>query len=286
MAGVSPVKILITGAEGQLGRALVRLEPRGVCMLPVDSHMCNVADSDQVAACILNVNPDVVIHCAAYTAVDLAEKEKSQCWKVNVEGTKNVMESCRKIGAGVMLLSTDYVFGDGEDHPHETGDERHALNQYGRSKIAAEDLIQQLDQYFIVRTSWMFGDGINFVKRICQLGRANQEVQVVSDQIGSPTYTQDLAALLVELAVSRRYGIYHATNEGCCSWADLAEESFRLMNIPARVRRISSNEYQSLARRPYNSRLSKKSLDVAGLNRLPSWQDALRRYIEEYGITI
>ena len=152
--------------------------------------------------------------------------------------------------------------------------------------MAAEDLVRQLDRYFIVRTSWMFGDGVNFVKQICQLGRERDRIDVVSDQIGSPTYSQDLAPVLLALAASGKFGTYHVTNEGYCSWADLAEEALRLMRINAKVRRVTSGQYRSVARRPLNSRMSKSSLDAVGYRRLPHWREALARYIEEYGESI
>lgn len=278
------MKILVTGAEGQLGHALLRTG--GGIITPVNSKMCDITKPDQVYACIRQTRPDVVIHCAAYTAVDMAETERDICWQVNVAGTGNVAAACQENGAVVMLMSSDYVF-DGEGiEPYETAAERHALNQYGRSKIAAENLVRQMDRYFIVRTSWMFGDGVNFVRRICQLGRKRKRIDVVSDQVGSPTYSQDLAPLLLALVASGKYGVYHATNEGYCSWADLAEEALRLMRINTDVRRVTSEQYRSAARRPLNSRLSKTSLDAVGCPRLPHWREALARYIEEYGESI
>lgn len=275
------MKILVTGAEGQLGRAL--LQAGGGAVMPVGAKLCDITKPEQVNACIRQMRPEVVIHCAAYTAVDLAETERDLCWEANVTGTKNVVAACAAAGAAVMVMSTDYVFSGEGTQPYETTAQRHALNQYGRSKIAAEDLTRQLERYFIVRTSWMFGDGSNFVKKICRLGREKDQISVVSDQIGSPTYAQDLARTLLELAGSQEYGTYHATNEGYCSWAELAEESLRLMRISAEILPVTSGEYPAAARRPLNSRLSKASLDTAGCRRLPHWREALARYIKQYG---
>ncbi len=275
------MKILVTGAEGQLGRAL--LQVGGGAVMPVGTKLCDITKPEQVNACIRQIRPDVVIHCAAYTAVDLAETERELCWEANVTGTKNVAAACAEVGAAIMLMSTDYVFSGVGRQPYETTAERDALNQYGKSKIAAEDMVRQLERHFVVRTSWMFGDGPNFVKKICQLGRKKDAVSVVSDQVGSPTYAQDLARILLELAGAGSYGTYHATNEGYCSWAELAEEALGLMGIGAGIQPVTSEEYPSAARRPLNSRLSKASLDAAGCSRLPHWREALARYIKQYG---
>ena len=280
------MKVFITGADGQLGRALQKRSSEYVEIIPFTSKACNIVDKKQVRKCICNIKPDIVIHCAAYTAVDQAEIEQEACRSINIDGTKNVALACEETGASLMLLSSDYVFNGLSSHPYEIEDRRDALNQYGRSKIEAENIVTQLKKHFVIRTSWMFGDGSNFVKTICRLGLRQHEVRVVADQLGSPTFAEDIAPLIIDIAKDYKYGTYHITNEGYCSWADLASESFRLLGIDAKVSRIMSYEYASLAKRPKNSRLSKKSLDEAGYCRLPTWQDALSRYIWQHGESI
>lgn len=276
-------RILVTGADGQLGRALQKAASGLYELFPVSAKTCDVTEPAQVIAAAEAVRPDVIIHCAAYTSIDRAETERELCRRINVEGTKNAAVACEKNKCLLILLSTDYVFDGNGEVPWEVDAPRAPLNQYGRSKVAAEDIAAQFPAHCIVRTSWMFGDGNNFVKAVNRAAKDRDSVDVVDDQIGSPTYSEDLAPLLLQMAEDRRRGVYHATNEGWCSWADLAEESFRLLGVEKRVHRVTSEQYGSAARRPHNSRLSKASLDAAGYSRLPHWKDALERYIRAYG---
>lgn len=275
-------RILITGADGQLGLALQQKAGDTCELYPLTIKECDITRSKQINEYVDSIKPDVVIHCAAYTAVDMAEMEVEVCHQINVEGTENVANACIRDGCALMLLSTDYVFDGEGDAPYETDCMRAPLNQYGMSKMGAEDIAKKVPMHCIVRTSWIFGNGKNFVKTICRAGRAHGRVNVVCDQVGSPTYSEDLASVIMLLAAKNCSGIYHVTNEGFCSWAELAQESFKLMGIDATVSFVTSEEYPSLAKRPHNSRLSKASMDSAGLSRLPHWKDALARYIEKY----
>lgn len=227
--------------------------------------------------------PDALIHAAAYTAVDRAEEERELAFAVNEGGTRALARLCKEFGTKMLYLSTDYVFsGEGDDF-YETDAKKNPQNVYGASKLAGERAIEEiLEKYFIVRISWVFGvHGKNFIRTMLQLAEMHKELQVVDDQIGSPTYTKDLAELLLLMVQTEKYGIYHATNEGVCSWADFAEEIFRQAGKQIHLHRVPSSAYPTKACRPTNSRMSKKSLDLAGFSRLPSWQDALARYLEE-----
>ena len=278
------MKILVTGADGQLGKALVKLNGiRGICLRGLTKHECDVLNEEQVHQHITSFCPDAVIHCAAYTAVDRAEIEPDLCRAINIDGVRNVAQACLEVRAALMLLSTDYVFSGEGDTPYDVDDERKSLNQYGQSKIEAENCVMELEKYYIVRTSWMFGDGDNFVKTISRLAARRDKISVVCDQIGSPTFSDDLAPLLIQMLERAPCGIYHATNEGFCSWADLAMMSLQLQGLQTRILPVTSEEYCSCAQRPKNSRLSKNCLDQVGLKRLARWEDALERYIEKYG---
>ena len=224
-----------------------------------------------------------MIHCAAYTAVDRAEEEPERAFAVNETGTRNVAAACAGVGAKMIYISTDYVFPGAGEGFYETYDTVGPLNVYGRSKLAGEQAVREtLERSFIVRISWVFGvNGNNFIKTMLRLAESRSEVRVVCDQIGSPTYTADLAPLLCDMICTEKYGVYHATNEGVCSWAELAQETFRKAGKTVRVEAIPSTEYPVQAMRPLNSRLSKRALDAAGFSRLPCWQDALDRFLKE-----
>jgi len=276
------MRILITGAKGQLGYdmekrlALLCMDHKGI-----DIDDCDLADQSQTLEVILGYQPDCVVHCAAYTAVDKAEDEPDICFAVNVEGTRNVARACEQLNAKMLYLSTDYVFpGDG-DQPFEVGALKRPLNVYGKTKLQGERIVRELvSKYFIVRTSWVFGvNGHNFVKTMLRLGKEREQITVVNDQVGSPTYTEDLAALLCDMLQTGKYGIYHATNEGFCSWFQFAQESMRLAGLPCRVIPVTTEAYEARAKRPLNSRLSKRSLTEAGFSLLPTWQSALERHI-------
>lgn len=278
------MKILVTGVKGQLGYDVMNiLRQRQIDCLGADLEDFDITDEAATTAFIINYRPDAVIHCSAYTAVDRAEEDAVRCEQVNVEGTRHIAAACREIGAKMLYLSTDYVFpGTGEDF-YEVDDPTGPLSVYGKTKLGGELAVKSLlDRYFIVRIAWVFGkNGNNFVKTMLRLGQQRDQVNVVCDQVGSPTYTADLAPLLCDMVQTEQYGTYHATNEGICSWAEFAAEIFRLSGSQATVNPIPSSEYPAKAARPFNSRLSKKSLDLAGFSRLPSWQDALARYLRE-----
>ena len=280
------MKVLVTGASGQLGTDIcLELKKRNIDYYGTTSNKMNVTDIRSVNECLTDYSPDIVIHCAAYTKVDLAEDEAEKCWKVNVEGTQNIAKFCASHNISMMYISTDYVFpGIGQNY-YEVGDPAGPHNVYGASKLAGEFVVSSiLDKFYIVRVSWVFGkNGNNFVKTMLKLSEHHREIAIVEDQIGSPTYTEDLAKLLCDIIATEKYGVYHATNEGICSWAEFAEFIFKYSKKDILVRHIKSSSYASKALRPLNSRLSKRSLDKAGFKRLPQWQDALYRYLKSEG---
>lgn len=278
------MKVLITGVSGQLGNdAAKTLTARGVPFLGVSSKELDVTDQDAVLRVFNTYRPDEVLHCAAWTKVDLAEDEPERCMRVNAEGTRNIALACREIGAKLLYISTDYVFPGTGDKPWETDDPTGPLNVYGRSKLAGEEAVRELvKKHFIVRTSWVMGEhGSNFVKIMLRLAETRNELRVVDDQIGSPTFTADLAPLLCDMLETENYGVYHATNEGYCSWAELAEAVFRLSGKNVTVRHVSTEEYGARAARPKNSGLSKSSLDAGGFARLPGWETSLAVLLAE-----
>ena len=276
--------ILITGILGQLGYDLAKeLTKRGVEYVAPSLEELELTTEAGAKNFILEKKPELVAHCAAYTAVDKAESEAELAITVNGMGTRWVAEACREVGAKMIYISTDYVFGGDGKTPYEVHDEKKPVNVYGRSKLLGEDAVSMiLEKYFIVRTSWVFGiNGKNFVKTMLRLGETKKSLRVVDDQIGSPTYTVDLAKLLADMAATEKYGVYHASNEGFCSWEEFAQEIFKQAKLDVEVEGIPTVEYPTPARRPFNSRLSKKSLDEAGFNRLPDWQDAVKRFLLE-----
>ncbi|MGN0164842.1 MAG: dTDP-4-dehydrorhamnose reductase [Lachnospiraceae bacterium] len=290
------MKVLVTGANGQLGYDLIReLEKRGHEAVGVDIREMDITDKASVDKVIGGEKPDAVIHCAAWTAVDIAEDEENRekVRLINAVGTENVAAACKMVDAKMIYISTDYVF-DGEGTTPWEPDEpdRKPLNWYGQTKYEGELAVEKLlDRYFIVRIAWVFGvNGNNFIKTMLRLGKDRDKLTVVNDQTGSPTYTFDLARLLVDMAETEKYGRYHATNEGLCTWYEFACEIFRQAaemgyseyapeNLS--VAPVSSAEYPSKAKRPSNSRMNKDKLTEAGFQRLPSWQDALQRYLKE-----
>lgn len=278
------MNILVTGASGQLGHDLViELRKRGHSVTGVSSRELNLTDPAAVRAYLNAMRPNVVMHCAAYTAVDKAEDDTEACLAVNHLGTKAVADACAEIGCKLLYISTDYVFpGDGE-RPWEPEDVTNPLNLYGKSKLLGEEAVRAAtDKHFIVRISWVFGvNGKNFVKTMLRLGAERDKLTVVNDQFGSPTYTKDLSVLLADMVVTEKYGTYHATNEGICSWFEFASAIIAEAGLPAKVLPVSSDQYPSRAKRPSNSRMSKEKLTANGFNPLPTWQDALCRYLEE-----
>lgn len=278
------MRILVTGAGGQLGYDVCReLAARGSDHCGADRQDFDITDLESTHEYIREYHPDAVIHCAAYTKVDRAERMPEKSWAINGTGTENVARVCRETGVKLLYLSTDYVFDGGKEGFYEIDTPTGPLNVYGKSKLAGELSIQRLlDRAFIVRTSWMFGThGQNFVKSILCRADTQGTIQVVADQFGSPTYTRDLAKLLCDMATTEKYGVYHAVNEGVCSWAEFAREILCCAGKNIQVEEISSRDYPTMVRRPANSRLSTRSLTNAGFDKLPPWRDALKRYLEE-----
>lgn len=313
------MKVFVTGVAGQLGHDVMNeladrgYEGIGSDIREVYSGLCDgtaaesmpymqmdITDADSVGNVLRLVNPDVVIHCAAWTAVDLAEDEDKQetVHLVNADGTRNIAEVCRKLDCKMVYLSTDYVFdGTGTDPWQPDCRNYSPLNVYGKTKLEGELAVSELlDRYFIVRIAWVFGkNGKNFIRTMLNLGKTHDKLTVVNDQIGTPTYTYDLARLLVDMIETEKYGYYHATNEGgYISWYDFATEIFRqaaelghteydknhLTVVP-----VTTAEYGlSKAARPFNSRLDKSKLPENGFTPLPTWQDALARYLKEIGL--
>lgn len=276
------MKILVTGATGQLGHDICEeLKRRGIVFLGTSSRDFNLTSPEDVFRYIMQYAPDAIIHCAAYTAVDQAEEEPDLCRAVNVDGTRAIARCCQELGAKLLYVSTDYVFPGKGERPYEVDDPTGPLDVYGRTKLEGEWAVREfLDKFFIVRVSWVFGkNGNNFVRTMLRLAETRTEISVVCDQFGSPTYTADLAPLLCDMVMTKQYGVYHATNEGFCTWAELAEAIFSVAGKRVLVRPVSSSQYPAKAIRPLNSRLDKTSLDKAGFHRLPPWKDALVRLL-------
>lgn len=278
------MKVLVTGVKGQLGHDVMKcLAKRNIEAVGADIEEFDITDMEQTRKFITGAAPDVVVHCSAYTAVDKAEENKELCYNVNVNGPKNIATVCKEIGAKMMYFSTDYVFpGKGENF-YEPDDVTGPTSHYGLTKLQGEQAVQGiLERYFILRISWVFGiNGNNFVKTMLRLGKEREELNVVCDEIGSPTYTADLSELVCDMIETDKYGVYHATNEGVCSWADFTREIFKNAGYTTKVNSITQAEYGAKAVRPLNSRMSKEKLVRAGFHKLPTWQDALRRYMEE-----
>ena len=291
------MKVLVTGTSGQLGYDVVQeLLKRGHEVVGADRHegdgsfdhvILDITDAEKVSQMVNEMKPDAIIHCAAWTNVDGAEAPENRdvVWAVNVEGTANLARAAKAVDAKMMYISTDYVFnGEGEE-PWKPDDKNYApVNVYGESKLAGEKEVSGLlDKYFIVRIAWVFGkNGKNFIKTMIEVGKTHEKVRVVDDQIGTPTYTFDLAKLLVDMIETDKYGYYHATNEGgYISWADFAEEIYKQAGMPVTVERVTTAEYgESVAKRPFNSRLDKTKLVENGFTPLPDWKSAIGRYIK------
>ena len=276
------MKVLVTGVKGQLGYDVMNeLKKRGLEAVGADIEEMDITDAESVNRFIMAAKPDAVIHCAAYTAVDAAEENEDICRRVNADGTRNIAKVCKELDCKMIYISTDYVFDGQGSRPWEPDEERHPLNVYGQTKYEGELAVQELlEKYFIVRIAWVFGvNGKNFVKTMLNLAQTHDTLTVVNDQYGSPTYTYDLARLLVDMVQTDKYGIYHATNEGICTWYEFACEIFRQAHVAVKVLPVSAAEYRAKAKRPENSRMSKEKLTENGFERLPSWQDALGRYL-------
>lgn len=278
------MRVLVTGVKGQLGHDVVHeLTGRGHDAVGVDIEEMDITNAASVQKVLTDADVDAVIHCAAYTAVDAAEDNEELCRRVNAQGTENIAKVCKSLDIKMMYIGTDYVFNGQGTRAWEPDDEREPLNVYGQTKYEGELAVEKnLKKFFIVRIAWVFGvNGKNFIKTMLNLGKTRDSLTVVNDQIGSPTYTYDLARLLVDMIETDRYGRYHATNEGECSWYEFACEIFRQASMAVTVSPVSSSEYPAKAKRPTNSRMNKEKLDANGFARLPAWQDALGRYLSE-----
>ena len=282
------MKVFVTGIKGQLGFDVMNeLEKRGHEAVGTDVEELDITDAEAVDEFISRVNPDAVIHCAAWTAVDAAEDEENidKVRAVNASGTENIAKACKKLDCEMIYISTDYVFDGQGENPWKPDDERSPLNVYGQTKYEGELAVEKnLEKFFIVRIAWVFGvNGKNFIKTMLNLGKSRDSLTVVNDQIGTPTYTYDLARLLVDMAESDKYGRYHATNEGgYISWYDFCCEFYRQYGLKTKVTPVTTEEYGlSKAARPFNSRLDKSKLVENGFTPLPTWQDAVSRYLKE-----
>jgi dTDP-4-dehydrorhamnose reductase len=282
------MRIVVTGAKGQLGTDLVHeikaKHPEDV-VLGIDRDDCDITDKNAVLKVIKELRPDAIMHLAAYTVVDKAESDPLTCEAINVEGTSHLVEAAKAVEAKLLYISTDYSFDGEKNGPYEVDDIKNPLSIYGQTKSEGEDVVLTYPKHFIVRISWVFGaHGKNFPSKMLELAQTHKDLNVVSDQIGSPTFTEDLSVLLDSMIHTEKYGVYHATNEGYTTWNKYAQEVFRLAGITdVRIHPVGAKDYPSAAKRPQNSRLSKKSLDEAGFARLPTWQDALKRFMIEIG---
>lgn len=275
------MKYLITGGTGQLGYDIIKelINRNEKDYLAPSSKKMDITNQKQVEKIILNYKPDIIFHCAAYTAVDKAEEDKENCYNINVNGTKNIVSVAEKINAKVVYISTDYVFDGTKEGIYEIDDKTNPINYYGYTKLMGEEEVKKLKDYLIVRISWVFGiNGKNFIKTMLNLADTKDEISVVSDQIGSPTYTKDLSKLLLDMIKENKQGLYFATNEEYCSWYEFAKYIFEINNKNIKVNKILTKDYKTLANRPLNSMLSKNKLDEENLQRLPSWKDATSRF--------
>lgn len=277
------MKVLVTGVKGQLGFDIVNLlNEQGVECRGVDIDDFDLTDAQAVSSYVMEYVPDVVIHCAAFTAVERAEEDRDLCYKVNVDGTQNLADAAKALDAKFVYFSTDYVFPGTGTHAYEPDDQTGPTNQYGLTKLLGEEAVRKtLEKYFICRISWVFGEnGNNFIKTMLKLSETRDKLTVVADQIGSPTYCKDVAALVCKMITTERYGTYHVTNEGFCSWYDFACEIFKQAGIPMEVEPVDSSAYPAKVERPKNSRMSKQKLLDNGFELLPTWQDALGRFLK------
>lgn len=277
------MRVLVTGAKGQLGHDIVNeLMRRDHEAVGVDIEEMDITDAKAVKKVIEEAGVESVVHCAAYTAVDAAEDHEELCRRINAGGTENIARVCGELGLKMIYISTDYVFDGEGERPWEPDDERKPLNVYGKTKYEGELAVEKyVEKFYIVRIAWVFGvNGKNFVKTMLNLGKTKEQINVVNDQFGSPTYTFDLARLLVDMIETEKYGRYHATNEGICTWYEFAGEIFRQADIDVKVIPVLSEQLPNKARRPHNSRMNKDKLQTNGFIRLPAWQDALGRYLQ------
>ena len=280
------MSVFVTGVNGQLGYDVIkRFKLLGLYdVVGLDKEQLDITNKDAIDLYFKDKIVDAIIHCAAYTAVDLAEDQVDTCMQVNVHGTKNLLYIAKIHQAKFMYISTDYVFDGEKSSGYLVNEIPNPQSVYGKSKLLGEELTKNYENHFIVRISWVFGiNGNNFVKTMIRLGKERDSLNIVNDQLGSPTYTVDLAILICEMIQTEKYGIYHATNEGTCSWYEFANEIFRFSQNNIITQGISTDKYPTKAKRPKNSVMDKSSLDMNGFHRLPHWKDALKRYFQELG---
>ncbi len=276
--------VLVTGVSGQVGYEVVEeLKIRKIPFIAANHSDMDITSADSIKKFIGTRKINAIIHCAAYTAVDLAEEEVDICYKVNVNGTKNLVKVCKEQNALFTFVSTDYVFDGTKQGVYTEEDITNPINVYGRSKQEAEEIIKQsLEKYFVVRTSWVFGrNGKNFVDTIRRIASANQQIKVVADQVGAPTYALDLAKVLCDLLKCQQYGIYHVTNKGFCSWYEFAMEIVRISGFSTEVMPISSSEFPTKAKRPKNSRMSGEKIAKTPVYSISDWKTALIDYLKQ-----
>ena len=277
------MKIIITGAQGQLGQELVKQLDKKYeyDVIKTDRDTLDIINIENVNTFILEQNPDVVINCAAHTAVDLCETDIENAYKINAVGPRNLAIVCEKIGAKLVQVSTDYVFDGNGTRPYREDDITCPNSVYGTSKLMGENFVREFcSKYFIVRTAWLYGEGNNFVRTMLKLSETNSELNVVNDQIGSPTSTVDLAKAIINLIHTEHYGIYHGTCEGQCSWYDFAKKIFEIKNIDIKVNPVTSDEFKRPAPRPKYSVLDNFMLKLVGLNSFREWEDSLEEYLK------
>lgn len=277
------MKIIITGAQGQLGQELVKQLDKKYeyDVIKTDRDTLDITNIENVNTFILDQNPDVVINCAAHTAVDLCETDIENAYKINAIGPRNLAIVCEKIGAKLVQVSTDYVFDGNVTRPYREDDITCPNSVYGTSKLMGENFVREFcSKYFIVRTAWLYGEGNNFVRTMLKLSETNSELNVVNDQIGSPTSTVDLAKAIIDLIHTEHYGIYHGTCEGQCSWYDFAKKIFEIKNIDIKVNPVTSDEFKRPAPRPKYSVLDNFMLKLVGLNSFRKWEDSLEEYLK------
>ena len=278
------MKIVITGARGQLGTELINQlkGKQGTEIIHTDRDELNIIDINDVNDFILNNKPDVVINCAAHTAVDLCETDVENAYKINAIGPRNLAIVCEKIGAKLVQVSTDYVFDGSGARPYREDDITCPNSIYGTSKLMGENFVREFcSKYFVVRTAWLYGEGNNFVRTMLKLAETNKELNVVNDQFGSPTSTVDLAKAIIDLISTEHYGVYHGTCEGQCSWHDFAKKIFELKNIDIKVNPVTSEEFKRPAPRPAYSVLDNFMFKLVGLNSFRNWEDSLKEYLDK-----
>ncbi|MGL5717107.1 MAG: dTDP-4-dehydrorhamnose reductase [Paraclostridium sp.] len=277
------MKVLVTGISGQLGYDVVKeLSKRNHEAIGVDRNIMDLSNSSQIKTCIESVSPEAIIHCGAYTAVDKAEDEKDLCRQINALAVRDIAKCAKALDIPMIYISTDYVFDGSKDGEYVEDDIPCPINVYGKTKYEGEVYVKEiLDKYYIVRISWVFGEnGNNFIDTMLRLAKDRDTLSVIDNQVGSPTYTKDLAVLLVDMIETNKYGIYHATNEGFCSWYDFAKQIFNIANVNIKVDPIKSYEYPSKANRPLNSRMSKQKLVANGFKSLRNWKDSVKDYLD------